>query len=73
MGASVGVGGMIIGISMLVVFSMAYQSLSAQIDLGIERIDDQMEPIPTFSIDDAIVWDGAIVGVSITNLSLIHI
>ena len=67
MGASVGVGGMIIGISMLVVFSMAYQSLSAQIDLGIERIDDQMEPIPTFSIDDAIVWDGAIVGVSITN------
>ena len=40
MGASVGVGGLIIGISMLVVFSMAYQAISLQVDSGIDRIDD---------------------------------
>ena len=38
MGASVGVGGLIIGISMLVVFSMAYQSISTQIESGVDRI-----------------------------------
>jgi hypothetical protein len=55
MGASVGVGGLIIGISMLVVFSMAYQAISLQIDSGVDRIEEADEPIPTFTIDDAVI------------------
>ena len=61
MGASVGIGGLIVGISMLVVFSMAYQSISSQIESGLDRLDDADEPIPTFTIDDAILFDGAVV------------
>ena len=62
MGASVGVGGLIIGVSMLVVFSMAYQAISLQVDSGLDRIDDAAdEPSPTFTIDDAIIYTGAIV------------
>ena len=67
MGASVGIGGLIIGISMLVVFSMAYQSISSQIDTGLERLDDADEPIPTFTIDDATLWEGAIVATTIAT------
>ncbi|MGB1234005.1 MAG: hypothetical protein ACPHF0_07550, partial [Poseidonia sp.] len=54
MGASVGVGGLIIGISMLVVFSMAYQAISLQIESGVDRIEEADEPTPTFTIDDAV-------------------
>ena len=67
MGASVGIGGLIIGISMLVVFSMAYQSIAAQIDSGIDRIDEADGPLPAFATDDAEIWEGAIVAVSITS------
>ena len=67
MGASVGIGGLIIGVSMLVVFSMAYQSIALQIDSGIDRIDDAEEPIPSFSIDDLDVDDGAVVTVTINS------
>ena len=68
MGASVGVGGLIIGISMLVVFSMAYQAISLQVDSGVDRIEDAAnEPAPTFTIDDAIIYSGAIVNVTITS------
>ena len=67
MGASVGVGGLVIGISMLVVFSMAYQAITMQIESGIDRIEDADEPIPTFTIDDAVIFTGAIVDVTITS------
>ena len=53
MGASVGIGGLIIGVSMLVVFSMAYQSIALQIDSGIDRIEDADKPLPTFTLDNA--------------------
>ena len=67
MGASVGVGGLIIGISMLVVFSMAYQAISLQIDSGVDRIEEADEPIPTFTIDDAVIFTGAMVDVTINS------
>ena len=46
MSGSVGVGGLIIGISMLVIFSMAYQAISLQIESGVDRIEDADEPLP---------------------------
>ena len=70
MGASVGIGGLIVGISMLVVFSMAYQSISAQIDSGLEQLEQANEPIPTFTIDDATLWEGAVVGLTIASAGL---
>ena len=67
MGASVGVGGLIIGISMLVVFSMAHQAISLQIESGVDRIEDADEPTPTIRIDDAVIYTGALVDVSIVD------
>ena len=67
MGASVGIGGLIVGISMLVVFSMAYQSIALQIDSGLDRIDNADEPLPTFTMDDAELWEGAVVDITITS------
>jgi archaellum component FlaF (FlaF/FlaG flagellin family) len=67
MGASVGVGGLIIGISMLVVFSMAYQAISLQIESGMDRIEGADEPKPAFTIDDAVIYTGAIVDVTIVG------
>ena len=54
MSGSVGVGGLIIGISMLVIFSMAYQAISLQIESGVDRIEDADEPLPAFTIDGAV-------------------
>jgi hypothetical protein len=70
MGASVGIGGLIIGIFMLVVFLMAYQSISSQIDTGLEQLDDANEAVPTFAIDDATLWEGAVVSLTIATAGL---
>lgn len=67
MGASVGIGGLIIGVSMLVVFSMAYQSIALQIDSGIDRIEDADKPLPTFTLDNAELWEGAVVDIIINS------
>ena len=66
MGASVGVGGLIVGISMLVVFSMAYQAITLQIDSGLDRIEQADQPMPTFVLNDAEIWEGAVVSLTIT-------
>jgi len=66
MGASVGVGGLIVGISMLVVFSMAYQAITLQIDSGLDRIEQADQPMPTFVLNNAEIWEGAVVSLTIT-------
>ena len=67
MGASVGIGGLVIGVSMLVVFSMAYQSITLQIESGLDRIEEADEPVPTFAIDDATLWEGAVVALDVVS------
>jgi archaellum component FlaF (FlaF/FlaG flagellin family) len=57
MGASVGVGGLIIGISMLVVFSMAVTSLNSQTATSLEVIESAHTPEPLVTIDNAIFRD----------------
>jgi len=57
MGASVGVGGLIIGISMLVVFSMAVTSLNSQTTTSLEAIESAHTPEPILTIDNAIFRD----------------
>ncbi len=53
MGASVGVGGLIIGISMLMVFSMAVTTLSNQTATSLEAIESAQQPDPIITIDNA--------------------
>lgn len=54
MGASTGVGALIVGVAMLSVFVLANSALDAQIESGIERMEkSQEQDSPSFSIDDA--------------------
>ncbi len=53
MGASVGVGGLIVGISMLLVFSMAVSTLSSQTVTSLEVIESAQTPDPIITIDSA--------------------
>ena len=53
MGASVGVGGLIIRISMLLVFSMAVTTLSNQTATSLEAIESAQQPDPITTIDNA--------------------
>jgi hypothetical protein len=54
MGASTGVGALIVGVAMLSVFVLANSTLDAQIESGIERMEKSREQVsPSFSIDDA--------------------
>ena len=63
MGASVGIGGLIIGMTMMVVFSMVVASFDAKIDSSLQSIDSANEALPAFTIDDATLWEGAVVDV----------
>ena len=65
MGASVGIGGLIIGMTMMVVFSMVVASFDAKVDSSLQSIDSANEALPTFTIDDATLWEGAVVDVQI--------
>ncbi len=54
MGASTGIGALIVGVAMLSVFVLANSALDAQIESGIERMEKSKEQdSPSFSIDDA--------------------
>lgn len=65
MGASVGIGGLIIGTTMLVVFSMVVASIDAKVDSSLQTIESANEALPVFTIDDATLWEGAVVDVQI--------
>ena len=65
MGASVGIGGLIIGTTMLVVFSMVVASIDAKVDSSLQTLESANEALPVFTIDDATLWEGAVVDVQI--------
>ena len=67
MGASVGIGALIVGTSLMLVFALAVQSLDSRMETSLEIIDDAGEPIPSFQIDDATLWEGAVLTVAITT------
>lgn len=66
MGASVGIGGLIVGVSMLVVFSMAITTLSSQTATSLEVIESAQTPDPIITIDSA-QYLNSIHSVSITG------
>ena len=67
MGASVGIGGLIVGTSMLVVLALAVNAIDLRLESSLETIESANEPIPTFSIDNADIALGAITALQIDN------
>ena len=67
MGGSVGIGALIVGTSLMLVFALAVQSLDSRMETSLEVIEDAGEPIPSFQIDDATLWEGAVLSVTITT------
>ena len=67
MGGSVGIGGLVVGVSMLVVFSMAYQAITLQIESGLTRIEQADQPMPTFVMNNAEIWEGAVTALAIVS------
>ena len=67
MGASVGVGALVVGTSLLLVFALAMQTLDNQLDASLEAIDDAGDPEPSFEIKDATLWEGAVLSVSVVT------
>ena len=70
MAGSVGIGGLIIGVSLLVVFSMAVQTMSYQMETSMEVLDAAADPLPSYVIADASLLEGAILSVTVTGTGL---
>ena len=67
MGASVGIGGLIVGTSMMVVLALAVTAIDLRLDSSLETIESANEPLPAFTIDNADIALGAITGLTIDN------
>ena len=67
MGASVGVGALVVGTSLLLVFALAVQTLDNRLDASLEAIDEAGDPLPSFQIDDATLWEGAVLSISVNS------
>jgi len=67
MGASVGIGGLIVGTSLMVVFALAITTLDVRMDSSLDALDSANDPLPSFTIDDATIWEGAVVSLTIVD------
>ncbi len=67
MGASVGVGGLIVGTSMLVVLALAVNAIDLRLESSLETIESANEPIPAFTIDNADLALGAVLNLQIDD------
>tara|TARA_B100001250_G_scaffold405492_1_gene423036 strand:+ start:617 stop:1261 length:645 start_codon:yes stop_codon:yes gene_type:complete len=67
MGASVGIGGLIVGTSMLVVFALAVSVIDLRMDSSLETLESANEPLPILTIDSADLWEGAVVSWTIVD------
>ena len=67
MGASVGIGGLIVGTSMMVVFALAVNVIDIRVDSSLDTLDSAGEPLPTFTIDVADIALGAVTSLQIDN------
>jgi hypothetical protein len=67
MAGSVGIGGLIIGVSLLVVFSMAVQTMGYQVESLMDSIEAVAEPLPSFTVDSSDIWLFALEDITITD------
>ncbi|MGY8701099.1 MAG: hypothetical protein ACKVHH_00150 [Candidatus Poseidoniales archaeon] len=67
MGASVGIGALIVGTSLLTIFALASAAIDLQVDEALERIEETGDnSVPSFTVDDASNDVNAVAGVTIT-------
>ena len=67
MGASVGVGALVVGTSLLLIFALAVQTLDNRLDASLEAIDDAGDLLPSLKIEDATLWEGAVLSVTVSS------
>ena len=67
MGASVGIGGLIVGTSMLVVLALAVNAVDLRLESSLETIESANELSPTFTIDDADIALGAVTALNLDD------
>ena len=67
MGASVGIGALIVGVSMLVVFALAVEAFEQEVQSAVAEIEDSAETLPKVKIENANVASGAILDVTIDD------
>ena len=65
MAGSVGIGGLIIGVSLLVVFSMAVQTIGYQMESSMDSLETASEPVPSFTVDSSDIWPHALTSVAV--------
>ncbi|HIF16081.1 MAG TPA: hypothetical protein EYQ85_02360, partial [Candidatus Poseidoniales archaeon] len=54
MGASVGIGALIVGTSLLTIFALASAAIDLQVDEALERIEETGDnSVPSFTVNDA--------------------
>ena len=68
MGASVGIGALIVGTSLLTIFALASAAIDLQVDEALERIEETGDnSVPSFTVNDASNDVNAVAGVSFTS------
>jgi|TARA_B100000965_G_C19566592_1_gene747122 hypothetical protein len=67
MGASVGIGGLIVGTSMLVVLALAVNAVDLRLESSLETIESANELSPIFTIDNADIALGAVTSLQIDD------
>ena len=67
MGASVGIGGLIVGTSMLVALALAVNAVDLRLESSLETIESANEPSPIFTIDNADIALGALTSLQIDD------
>ena len=67
MGASVGIGGLIVGTSMLVVLALAVNAVDLRLESSLETIESANELSPTFTIDNADIALGAVTALNLDD------
>lgn len=65
MGASVGIGALIVGVSMLVVFALAVDAFEQEVQSAIAEVEDSAETLPKVKIENATLVSGAILNIKI--------
>jgi hypothetical protein len=51
----------------MVVFALAITTLDVRMDSSLDALDSANEPLPSFIIDDATMWEGAVVSLTIVD------
>lgn len=55
------------GTSLMVVFALAITALDVRMDSSLDALESANDPLPSFTIDDATIWEGAVISITIVD------